>query len=435
METTSALIGAIESSKEGLYGLLRDLIAFRTESQAKEASHFPEEVRRCTDFVSSFLRDLGFSIETWDVGPSATFDAHPVIVARLAGSGDGRSLAFNGHIDVVPVGDTSSWTQPPFGGIEHSGRLYGRGATDMKGGVSAALWATKVALEHGFSPRGDIYFHIVSDEEVVGNGTREVVSKARRPDAAISVEPTELVLCVTEGGLVHFRIEVEGVEAHAGSRYLSVHAGGKRGGGVNAIEKTLKIVSALQELERDWANQGSHPLLPAGYNTLLPGIIVGGSGGGRDGRLNLVSNPGTTPNYCSVEYNLWFYPNQSFEEVKSEIESYVSDVCRSDSWLREHPPRFTWKLRHIFFPPLDVPLDHPVVVTITDCLRALRIDPTPKGFGAATDLAWYAEEGIPGFIFGPGHVEQAHVADEYIDTGELLKAAQVYALMLTAWCG
>ena len=276
-----AVVEAVEASEPGLQSLLRDLVSFRTESQAREADPFPEEARRCIGYVSEFLSGLGFEIEGWDVGPSATFPAHPLIVARRRGAGGGRSLAFNAHVDVVPVGDRGSWSQEPFGGDVVDGRLYGRGATDMKGGLAAAMWAVKVALEQGLEPRGDIVFHVVSDEEVVGNGTREIVERSPACDVTLSLEPTELRLCAAEGGLVHFRIEVEGVEAHASTRYLSVHAGGKGGGGVNAIEKTIKIIQALQELERQWAIAKSHPILPAGYDTLAPAIIVGGPGGGR----------------------------------------------------------------------------------------------------------------------------------------------------------
>ena len=430
-----AAVEAVEASETGLHGLLRDLIGFRTESQAKEAAHFPDEARRCIGYISDFLAALGFELEGWDVGPSATFAAHPLIVARLAGSGGGRSLAFNGHVDVVPVGDPSSWSEDPFGGALRAGRLYGRGATDMKGGVAAALWATKVALEQGFRPRGDIVFHVVSDEEVVGNGTREIVERTDACDVTVSVEPTELRLCAAEGGLVHFRIEVEGVEAHASTRYLSVHAGGNGGGGVNAVEKTVKIIVALQELERQWANAKSHPILPAGFDTLAPAIIVGGPGGGADGRLTLFSNAGTTPNYCSVEYNMWFYPDESLEAVRSEVEAAVSAVCLADPWLREHPPRFTWKLGHIYFPPLDLPLDHPAVHTLADCLRDVGLDPTPQGFGAASDLAWYGERNLPGIICGPGRLAQCHVADEYLDAEQLLLAAKVYAQLIVEWCG
>ncbi len=431
----SQVVEAVAASETKLQDLLRDLVAFRTESQAKEATHFPDEARRCVGYVGDFLAALGFEADGWDVGPSATFPAHPLIVARLPGSGGGRSLAFNAHVDVVPVGDGSSWSQEPFGGAIVDGRLYGRGATDMKGGLAAAMWAVKVALEQGLQPRGDIVFHVVSDEEVVGNGTREIVEREPACDVTLSVEPTELRLCAAEGGLVHFRIEVEGVEAHASTRYLSVHAGGKGGGGVNAIEKTIKLVVALQELEQRWANAKSHPILPAGYNTLGPGIIVGGPGGGSDGRLNLFSNAGTAPNYCSVEYNMWFYPDESFDDVRAEVEQVVAAVSRTDPWLSEHPPRFTWKLGQIYFPPLDLPLDHPAVTALSGCLREVGLDPAPAGFGAATDLAWYGERRLPGIICGPGRLAQCHVADEYLDTEQLLLAAKVYAQMLVEWCG
>jgi acetylornithine deacetylase len=429
-----AVVEAVERSQAGLQGLLRELIEFRTESQAKEATHFPEEARRCIDYVAGFLEPLGFEVEGWDVGPSMTFPAHPLIVARRPGSGGGRSLAFNSHVDVVPVGDRSSWSREPFGGELVDGRIYGRGATDMKGGLAAAMWATKTALEQGLEPRGDIVFHVVSDEEVVGNGTREIVARAPACDVTLSLEPTELRLCAAEGGLVHFRIEVEGVEAHASTRYLSLHAGGKGRGGVNAIEKAIKIIVALQELEREWAVTKSHPILPPGYDTIAPNIMVGGPGGGADGRLTLFSNAGTAPNYCSIEYNLWFYPDEDFETVKAEVEEVVDAVCRADPWLREHPPRFTWKLGNIYFPPLDVPLDHPAVETLSGCLAGVGLDPTPQGFGAATDLAWYGERQLPGIICGPGRLAQCHVADEYLDAGQLGLAAKVYARMLVDWC-
>jgi acetylornithine deacetylase len=435
MPSRADVVQAVAASEDDLQRLLRDLIAFRTESQAKEATHFPEEARSCIAYVSEFLSPLGFEIEGWEVGPSATFPAHPLIVARRPGEGGGRSIAFNGHVDVVPVGDSSAWPEDPFGGAVVEGRLYGRGATDMKGGIAAALWATRTALEAGLRPAGDIVFHIVSDEEVVGNGTREIVAQTEPADITVSMEPTELELCAGEGGLVHFRIEVEGVEAHASTRYLSVHAGGKHGGGINAIEKLLKLVAALQELERQWGIEKSHPILPAGYDTLSPGIIVGGPGGGSDGRLNLFSNAGTAPNYASVEYNMWWYPDEEYEDVKIEVEQVVAAVTSTDSWLREHPPKLTWKLGSIYFPPLDVPLDHPAVTTLADCLRTVGLDPAPAGFRAATDLAWYGERRLPGIICGPGSLAQCHVAGEYLETRQLLLASQVYAQLLVDWCG
>jgi acetylornithine deacetylase len=428
-------LAAIDSTRDELGALLSDLVRFRTESQTSRAEHFPTEARRCMTFLRDFLTNLGFSIDTWEVGPSATFEAHPVLVATLAGTGGGRSLAFNGHVDVVPVGDSTKWSHPAFEGLRSNGQIYGRGAVDMKGGIAAALWATKAALETGFSPRGDVAFHIVSDEEVVGNGSREIAAKMQNLDAVISVEPTDLQICNTEGGLVHFRLEVDGIEAHASNRYLSIHAGGQSGGGVNAIEKGLKLVQALQELERAWGNHKSHPDFPPGFSTFCPGLFVGGPGGGSDGGLNVITNPGTTPNYASIEYNLWFYPTDTLQQVKKEIEDYIEDVCRADDWLRDHPPTFTWKLRNIYFPPVNINADEPIVKIMSECLMALDLRALPRSFGAATDLAWYCERGIPGVIFGPGKLNQAHADNEHIALDDLVCSARVYASVLETWTG
>ena len=249
----------------------------------------------------------------------------------------------------------------------------------------------------------------MADEEVVGYSTRNLVERLPQVDAVIVAEPTDLKIMPVEGGLVHFRIEVEGRESHAGNRYMSVHAGGLGDrAGINAIEKALKIVAALQELERQWGNLRHHPLLPPGFNTILPGIIAGGPGGGHDGQLNLISNPGTSPNYCSVEYNVWFLPGETFEAIRDEIEGYVADVCRTDPWLRDHPPRFTWKLRNIYFPPAETPPDHPFIQTLAGALEDLGLPPAIEAFTAASELAWYAEQGIAGTIFGPGRIAQAH---------------------------
>src|SRR5215210_2284844 len=207
----------------------------------------------------------------------------------------------------------------------------------MKGGVACALVAMHAIRESGIALAGDLWAHVVADEEVVGQSTRHLLRLLPPVDAVLVAEPTDLAIMPVEGGLVHFRIEIDGRESHAGNRYMSVHAGGLgTRAGVNAIEKMMRIVTALQDLERQWGNLRHHPMLPAGF-------IVGGPGGGGEGKLNIVSNPGTSPNYCSVEYNLWFLPGESFEAVRDEVESFVWAACQTDPWLREHPPRFTWK--------------------------------------------------------------------------------------------
>ena len=174
-----------------------------------------------------------------------------------------------------------------------------------------------------------------------------------------------------------------------------------------------------------------------GSTRCSPGIIVGGPGGGADGRLNLFSNAGTTPNYCSVEYNMWWYPDEAYDDVQGRGRGgRRGRRAATDPWLREHPPRLTWKLGSIYFPPLDVPLDHPAVGTLAGCLRRASASiRRPRASSAATDLAWYGERELPGIICGPGSSAQCHVADEYLDTEQLRLASQVYAQMLVDWCG
>ena len=306
----------------------------------------------------------------------------------------------------------------------------------MKGGVAAGIYAAKGIIDAGFGLDGDLWFHIVADEEVVGTSTRHLAVVSPPVDAVINAEPTELRIMPVEGGLVHFRIEIEGKESHAGNRYKSVHAGGHgESGGVNAIEKMMMIIRRLQELEKEWAIYRQHPLLPPGFNTILPGVIVGGPGGGSDGRLNLVSNPGTTPNYCSVDFNLWYLPGETLDEIQHEIETVVGAVSAGDLWLREHPPTFTWKLRNIWFPPVDTPVDHPFIQSISGVMTGLGFSPTIEAFTAASELAWYAEEGMNGTIFGPGSIAQAHGVDEFVRIDELVNSCRVMALTIAEWCG
>jgi acetylornithine deacetylase/succinyl-diaminopimelate desuccinylase family protein len=428
---TGRITAAVETRRDDLLALTRDLIACRTDSQSANNPLFAPEAARCQEIVAGRLSGLGLEVERWTEPPR-----YPVVAGVWRGNGGGRSLAINGHVDVVPVGDASAWSHDPWGGAVDDGRLWGRGATDMKGGVASALTAVQALRDAGVELGGDLWVHVVADEEVVGMSTRRLVERLPRVDAAIDAEPTDLKIMPVEGGLVHFRIEVEGRESHAGNRYLSVHAGGAGNqGGVNAIEKTIKLVTALQELERQWANQRAHPLMPPGFNTLLPGIIVGGPGGGHDGQLTLLSNPGTSPNYCAVEYNVWFLPGETFDGIRREIESYVGDVCRTDPWLRHHPPRFTWKLRDIYFPPAETPLDHPFVQSLTGALNQLGLPPVIEAFTAASEIAWYAERGIPGVIFGPGRIAQAHGPNEYVEVSQLVAAAKAIALTAAAWCG
>jgi acetylornithine deacetylase len=417
--------------RHDLVELTQNLVNCRTDSQSEHNPEFPAEAQRCQDIVASWLEDLGAEVERWHEPLR-----YPVVAGRLLGSGGGRSLAFNGHVDVVPAGDLVAWSHDPWRGTVAAGKLWGRGAADMKGGVACALVAMRALTETGLPLAGDLWAHVVSDEEVVGQSTRHLVRRLPPVDAVLVAEPTDLAIMPVEGGLVHFRIEIDGRESHAGNRYMSVHAGGRGGeAGVNAIEKAMRIMSGLQDLERQWGNLRHHPMLPAGFNTIMPGIITGGPGGGAEGRLHVISNPGTSPNYCAVEYNLWFLPGETFDDIKEEVESHVASLCQTDPWLRDHPPRFTWNLRGIYFPAAETASDHPFIRGLEGALETLGQPPRIEAFTAASELAWYAEVGIAGTIFGPGRIAQAHGPDEYVEIDQLQAACTAMALTAAAWCG
>lgn len=425
----------VDAAQDEILGYLGKLVGFRTASQDPKDTYFPADIKACHSFIGDSLKAMGLSLETWLAEPMS-FSEHPVMVGTLKGSGGGPSMALNGHVDVVPTGDTSAWTHDPWSGEVSEGKLWGRGACDMKGGVAAMIQAVKVVRDCGFRLKGDVYVHVVSDEEVVGYGSRQCAERAPRPDFVIVTEPTRLDILPVEGGLEHMRLEIEGREEHAGRRYSSVYPRETDPGhGVNAVEKGIKIVKALQDLEREWSLSKSHPLLPAGFNTLLPGIFIGGPGGGKDGQLNIITNPGTTPNYCAIEYNIWYYPQETLAEIKQALEGYVSALSAYDPWLKQHPPKFTWTLRNISFPPVNTDPDHAIVRNLSSFLQQLGCDSKITGFNAASDLAWYAEQGISGVIFGPGDLAQAHSPDEYVPVSDMLQATKAIALSLLAWCG
>lgn len=428
---TAAVIAAVEANVDRLVALTQSLVNCRSDSQSLHNPEFESEANRCQDIVAGWLDHLGYTVERWQQPPR-----YPVIAAHLAGTGNGRSLAFNGHVDVVPGGDRAAWSHDPWAGEVADGKLWGRGAADMKGGVACALMAAWVLREADVRLAGDLWFHIDVDEEVVGRSLRDLLQRVPPVDAALVAEPTDLAVLPAEGGLVHLRIEVTGRESHAGNRYRSIHAGGHGAtAGINAIEKGMRIATALQDLERQWGNLRQHPLLPPGFNSIMPGMIAGGPGGGEDGQLRTISNPGTAPDYCSLEYNIWFLPGETLEGIQQEIEGYVADVCRLDPWLRDHPPRFTWKLRDIYFPPAETPVDHPFVTAVSQGLAPAEVPARIEAFQAASELAWYAERGIPGVIFGPGRIAQAHSPDEHVDVQQLVLACKVMALTAAGWCG
>jgi acetylornithine deacetylase/succinyl-diaminopimelate desuccinylase family protein len=419
---------AVDESAGELIALVQDLVRIPSENPKLSGIEDGGEAK-VQDRVVAALTPLGFEIDRWDALPG-----RPNVVAVRKGTGGGRSLAVNGHIDVVPAGDPAAWTHSPWSATIADGMIWGRGASDMKGGIGAMIHAATILQRLGIQLQGDLFIESVIDEETGGPGTRSTIERGYRPDFAIAAEATDLVIYPVEGGLEWLRVTVTGRSGHSAVRYQSVHAGGQ-GHAVNALEKGVKILTAVQELERAWANRKVHPLLPAGITTINPGVMAAGSGGGADGMPNVMTAVSTMPDYCSLELSLKYLPSERMEEVRAEFEEYIHRVAQTDDWLREHPPTIEWGLRGVAFPPVNTPLDHPGVLAIAESLRALDQPVKTEGFVAVSDIAWFAEAGIPAVLFGPAAGYGAHGEDERVEIDQLLLGTKALALAMIAWCG
>lgn len=430
-EVAASLRRAAAEVEGTMAAFLQELVRIPTENPKLANIHAGAEAD-CQDVIQRKLERLGLTTDRWDVYPG-----RPDVVGTWKGAGGegGRSLILNGHIDVVPAGDPSGWTRDPFGAEIAEGKVWGRGAVDMKGGMAAMIAAVEAIQRAGLRLNGDIFVESVVDEETGGPGTAQTVEHGYRADAAIVAEPTNLVIHPVEGGLEWLRLVVRGRSGHSANRYRSVHAGGQ-GTAVNAIEKTAKLLAAVQELERHWGNTKRHPLLPAGITTINPGVMIGGTGGGQDGVPNVLTAVSTFPDYCALELSLKYLPSERTADVRAEFEDYVARVAAADPWLREHPPAIEWGIRGVSFPPAETPADHPFLGVLSQAAALATGKPAiHEGFVAVTDLAWLAGAGIPGAIFGPGSAGSAHADDEHVAIADLTQGTYPLALAICGWCG
>jgi acetylornithine deacetylase/succinyl-diaminopimelate desuccinylase family protein len=417
----------IEAGFDEEISFLQDMIRFPTENP-RLCSVKPGAEAELQSFIGERLKQRGLDVDIWDVYPK-----RPDLVGVLKGTGGGRSLILNGHVDVVPVGDRALWEIDPWGAEIRDGKVWGRGAVDMKGGIAAMIAAMEAIQRCGLKLKGDLLVNTVIDEETGGDGTRAALDRGYGADAVIVAEPTDLNIQSVEGGLEWLRVIVRGVAGHTAFRYKTVHAGGQ-GKAINAIEKMMKVLNAVMELERHWGVYKVHPQMPKGITTINIGVILGGTGGGKDGMPNAINTPSTFPDYCSASLSLKYLPNEKTEDVKAEFEDYIQRVAQADPWLRDHPPDIEWGIGGVAFPPVEVLPEHPLIQAVSRAHREVAGEPNYPGFEAVTDLAWFAGRGIPGFMYGPGPINTAHTVNECVSLDELRSCTKVLALTIADWC-
>lgn len=382
--------------------------------------------------VSAVHAQAGAEVEVFAVEPG-----RENACARVRGAGGGRSLVYNGHVDVVPTGNPERWSEDPFGGEVRGGRIYGRGSTDMKAGVLAQAYAAVALRRAGVRLAGDLVLAAVVGEEVGDHtsGTTATIERGYTGDVAVIAEPTAppdpLAIVPVTPGMLWFAITVPGKSAHAGLRGETVHQTiFGQALGVNAIDKAFLVYEGFRRLEDEWAATKRHPLFPNGKFGILPGVIHG-SPFGIDAPFFLAEE--TRIEYCAI-----FHPDDDCAATKAEILARLDAINALDPWLREHPATLEWRLE---WEPYRLAEGHPVLAALATAHETaaegtrLAGPALLRGFGGVCDATWYEQAGIPSVMYGPGDLRLAHASDEYVEIDEVVTACRAFALLAIDWCG
>ena len=372
-----------------LVELARSLIAYRTEVP-------PGNEEACARFVHDFLADL--HIEGAELFLDRFEAGRANLVAKI-GPGE-PGLLLGGHMDVVPAGDESAWSTPPFEGALKGGRLYGRGAADMKTGLAAVLKAIEAASK-GKMRRG-LLFVATAGEEVGFDGLKALYARGLIPERAarlgVLAEPTSLRPIRAHKGLADFRITVGGRSGHASRPDL----------GVNALEKCATIVQALSAWTRALSKAPDKDL---GSTIATPTMVKGGT------KSNVI------PDSCELIVDTRWVPKHGTPFVEKGLNSMIASLKRKD-------PTLNARVEFLYdSPSLKLPANHPAV-RLAESMSGFKSEVAPYG----TEAALYAKHGVPSVVLGPGNLKQAHIIDEFVRISEALGALSIYTKMVQAVC-
>ncbi len=364
-------------------GLLQALVSTPSVNPSLEEGGAGEGA--VATLCAGWLRAWGFAVEIFEPEPG-----RPSVVARH-GAGTPR-LLFNGHLDTVGV---EGMTVPPFGAALDGDILRGRGACDMKGGVASLLAAarTLAAEDHG----GTLVVALTADEEHASLGMADLVGRGVDADVAVVCEPTSLTVMPAHKGFVWADMQVRGRAAH----------GSRPEVGIDAIRRAARFLVEIDALDAELTDRDPHPLL--GHGSIHAGTIRGGSA------------PSVYPAECVVSLERRTLPGETVEGVMAELEAVAHRT-------RLHHPDLEWTLAPTLNRPgTEVAPDHPLVTGLLDAVESTSRAPRVGPMTAWVDAAFLNEAGIPAVCFGPGSIEQAHAADEWIDTREVRACAEILA--------
>lgn len=378
----------VHADRQRILALLSDLIRIDSVNPALEGATVGEgPIAR---YVADLCRGLGLETTLQEVEPG-----RPNVLARLRGGGSRHTLLLEAHLDTVTLANMPHGLEPRLEGD----RLYGRGACDTKGGLAAMLGALELLAPRARALPCDVLFLGSMGEEVDGKGASYFATTGGRADGAVVAEPSSLRPIVAHKGVARFRIKTTGRSGHSSRPEL----------GDNAIEQMAEVIRFLKETVEPRLAQLRHPL--CGPATQCLARIYGGV------QINIV------PHEAYLEIDRRVLPT---EEPEAVLDSYRAALAE----LRRQRPGVRAEVDRVFLlsPGMEAGLDSAIVQATLAACQAVVGRAEPAGVPYGTDASWlWKQGGIPCVVLGPGSIDQAHTADEWVPLDEVVRAVELYA--------
>jgi acetylornithine deacetylase/succinyl-diaminopimelate desuccinylase family protein len=369
-------------SRHTVLELLSNLIRINSVNPSYEGG-VPEAA--IVEYLQSYFERN--SLETWQ---QEVFPGRPNLITRIPGRNPARKLVFEAHTDTVSIG---GMTIPPFEPSISEGKMYGRGACDTKAGLAAMCFAAAALKQGNAVPPCDIWIVAAADEEFSFGGARRFLEGTEAAGAIIA-EPTMMRIAIASKGVLRWRIHCRGKAAHSSKPHR----------GINAIEKMAHVIRLLEE-ENTKAQSISHPLLDA--STLTVGVIQGGR------QINMV------PDLCTIEVDRRLLPGER-----------ISDVLARYRKILESSLNVEFEAPMLEDEALETPADSAIVQCATAVAKEIGTDAAPIGVSFGSDASKFSRAGIPSIICGPGNIDLAHSAVEYIELEQVELAVEFYRRLM-----
>lgn len=363
---------------------LADLVRINSINPSYDNGRPEEEI---AGFIEQFFHAHGVQTRRQEALPG-----RPNLIAVLPGRNPARRLVFEAHVDTASI---NGMTIPPFEPAVENGRMYGRGSCDTKGGLAAMMHALVSLRKEGKTPPAEVWVVAAADEEFSFRGVLKLC-EGLVAHGAVVAEPTENRLVIAHKGVLRWKIRTRGVAAHSSKPHL----------GVNAIQHMAHLLKALEDDAAHLAGN-AHPLV--GPATVNVGVIRGGV------QVNFV------PDACEIEVDRRLIPGEQPETVLAHYQSILDGAMRQLPEMRAEmdPPRLVDR-------PLETAAGAPIAQLGSAVLRELGLESQPAGVPYGSDASKLSHHGVPSVLFGPGSIDQAHAAVEWVDCAQVEQAEQFY---------